>query len=311
MSSLPSTPSTKSFDLAAVSDTTKESSSSPASSVADLPTKDVGQKDWLSNRCNTIIFDLGDVLFTWSAETKTSISPQLLRKILRSATWFEYEKGNLQEYEAYELVGKQFDVETSEVAAAFQGARDSLQGNLKLIQLIRELKQEHKLTIYAMSNISAPDWAVLKGKASAEEWALFDRVFTSAEARERKPNLGFFRHVLAETSADPSRTIFVDDNHQNVLTARSVGLHAIVFDSFENVERKLRNLVADPLGRAHNWLRSNAKRMLSVTDGGVILHENFAPLLIYEATGDRSLVEYVEHPRLFKFFQGLKATNSA
>lgn len=283
------------------SSTAPSRASSPASSIHDaVSTPELRRK----GQCNALIFDLGDVLFTWSAETKTTIPPKLLRKILESLTWFEYEKGNIGEQEAYDAVARVFGVPSSEVGAAFQGARDSLQSNPRLVALIRELKEQYGLKVFAMSNISAPDWEVLKGKATPEEWSLFDRVFTSAEARERKPNLGFYKQVLEATGVDPSRSVFVDDKLDNVISARSVGLNAIIFDSYENVARQLKNYVANPIGRAEAWLRDNAKKMLSVIDSGVVVYENFGQMLILEATGDRSLVDYVEHPRLFNFFQG-------
>ncbi|EIN08974.1 HAD-like protein [Punctularia strigosozonata HHB-11173 SS5] len=282
----------------------KSRSPSPRSCGRPLPTLEEPSPS-AAPRCDTLIFDLGDVLFTWSAETKTTISPKLLHKILRSATWFAYEKGDLGEEECYALVANEFGVPASEVAAAFQGARDSLKGSPDMINLIRALKlASPHLRVFAMSNISAPDWAVLRGKAPAEEWALFDRVFTSAEARERKPNLGFYRHVLATTGVDPLQAAFVDDKLENVLSARSVGLHGVVFDSFESVSKQLWNLVSDPRERALRYLDANAKRLDSVTDTGIVLRENFAQLLILEATGNRELVNYVEHPRLFNFFQG-------
>ena len=294
VSSGTSSPTSSTHDLDAFA--SKQATTSPRSLLSEHPH---------TGRCNTIIFDLGDVLFTWSAETRTSIPPKLLHKILRSASWFEYEKGNVSEDEAYANASSEFGVPKSEVAAAFQGARDSLKSNDTLVALIRELRERHPgLQVFAMSNISAPDWEVLRTKATPAEWSLFDRVFTSAGARERKPNLGFYRLVLEQTGVDPLRTVFVDDKPENVLSARSLGIKGVVFDSYENVARQLRNYVEDPVGRAQAWLKENAKKMLSVTDSGVTLHENFAPLLILEATGDRSLVEYVEHPRLFNFFQG-------
>jgi len=132
-----------------------------------------------SNGYNTVIFDLGDVLFTWSPSTpKSPLPPNVLRNILRSFPWFEYEKGNLEESEVYSLVAQEFNVARADVENAFQAARDSLQSNLKMLEVIRELR-EAGLAIYAMSNISAPDWEVLTTKASPEEWALFDYTFTS------------------------------------------------------------------------------------------------------------------------------------
>ena len=132
-----------------------------------------------SKRYTTVIFDLGDVLFTWSASTPKSPLPgKTLRNILRSFHWFEYEKGNLTEEEAYSIVAQEFSVAAADVKGAFEAARDSLQSNPKLLEVIRTIK-ESGLNIYAMSNISAPDWAVLSGKATPEQWALFDHAFTS------------------------------------------------------------------------------------------------------------------------------------
>jgi len=193
--------------------------------------------------CNTVIFDLGDVLFTWSAETTTTISPRLLRDILNSPVWFEYEKGNISEDEAYNGSASLFDISAAEVGEAFKQARDSLKSSPEMIALIKELKFTHGVKVFAMSNISAPDWAVLKTKATAEEWALFNIVFTSAEARERKPNAGFYEHVLKTTAVEPARTVFVDDKPENVATAVSLGVNGVVFDSFEEVSRKVKTLL--------------------------------------------------------------------
>lgn len=145
---------------------------------------------------NTLICDFGDVLFSWSANTKSTISPKVLRKILSSPTWFEYECGRLSEKACYERIGHEFGFEPSEVANAFSQARDSLQPNDKLIAIIRELKAQSggNLRVFAMSNISLPDYAVLRKKTA--DWDIFDRVFTSGAAGERKPNLSFYRHVL-------------------------------------------------------------------------------------------------------------------
>jgi FMN phosphatase YigB (HAD superfamily) len=131
-----------------------------------------------SKRYTTIIFDLGDVLFTWSSPPKSPLPAKVLRSILHSFHWFEYEKGNLEESEVYSHVAQEFNVAPADVENAFQAARDSLQINAKLFELIRELR-EAGLSIYAMSNISAPDWKMLTTKATAEQWALFDDTFTS------------------------------------------------------------------------------------------------------------------------------------
>ncbi|KAG6911133.1 hypothetical protein DXG01_003873 [Tephrocybe rancida] len=263
----------------------------------------------MSPQYTTIIFDLGDVLFKWSPETKTSISSRTLRDILSSPTWFDYECGRLSESDCYTKVGEEFILEPEEIARAFQQARDSLQADDELIALIRELKAQTngELRVFAMSNISLPDYEVLRTKPA--DWSIFDQVFTSGAAGERKPNLGFFKQVLSATGADPQRTIFVDDRSENVLSARSLGLYGIIFDNPIEVGRALRNLIGDPVARGGSFLKQNAGRLISVTDrtekhAAIELRENFAQLLILEATDDRTLVDLVEHPRTWNFFQG-------
>jgi FMN phosphatase YigB (HAD superfamily) len=90
----------------------------------------------------------------------------------------EYEKGNLTEDEVYSLVAQKFNVPAVDVKRSFEDARKTLQSNPKILEVIRELK-ESGLAVYAMSNISAPDWKFVSAKCTAEEWALFDRIFTS------------------------------------------------------------------------------------------------------------------------------------
>ena len=102
-----------------------------------------------------------------------------------------------------------------------------------MVTLLHELKENSDIWLFVMSGISAPDWE-----------ALFERVFTSAAARERKPNLGYFRHV---TGIDPLRTGFVDTELESVISARSLGLKGTVFTSYDEVAREVRALVRNPI----------------------------------------------------------------
>ena len=131
-----------------------------------------------SKHYTTVIFDLGDVLFTWSFSHSQSLPAKTLGSVLRSVHWLEYEKGNLTEDEAYSLVAQKFSVPAVDIKSSFEAARNTLQINSKIIKVIRELK-ESGLAVYAMSNISAADWEFVSAKCTAEEWALFDRIFTS------------------------------------------------------------------------------------------------------------------------------------
>lgn len=95
------------------------------------------------------------------------------------------------------------------------------------------------------------------------------------------------QHVLHQIEADPATTVFVDDKPDNVLSARSLGLHGIVWDRPENVRRAIRYLVGDPVARARGFLQTRAGVLDSETDTGEKIGDNFAQLLILEATKDR------------------------
>lgn len=237
-------------------------------------------------RYTTLILDIGDVLFTWSAKTKTSISPRLLKEILVSTTWFEYERGRISQAECYEKVASDFSLEPQEIAQAFEQARESMVSNDEMIALVHRLKSMSNgaLRVFALSNISQPDYEYLLTKPA--DWSVFDKVFASALIGERKPHLGCYRHVIEETGIDPRSTVFVDDKIDNVLSARSLGMHGIVFEKQEDVSRELLNLFGNPVQRGLDFLQQSAGNLQSITSQGQSFDENFTQLFVLEVTGD-------------------------
>ena len=229
-----------------------------------------------------IIFDLGDVLFTWSPNTNTSISAGTLRKILSSSTWFEYECGRLKQDACYEQIAQEFSVEDSQVAEAFSQARESLQPEEMVVTFLKHLRESALVKLYAMSNVAREDFAALAQKM---DWSLFDRVFTSGAVGMRKPDPNFFNYVLDEIKLAPEQVVFVDDKRENVLAADCLGLRGILFDN--STVHNLQILLGGPVAKGYEYLYRNAKQFDSITDGGVVVQDNFAELLILEATQDQ------------------------
>ena len=75
--------------------------------------------------------------------------------------------------------------------------------------------------------------------------------------------------MIEETGIDPTRTIFVDDKFENVLTAQSFGMHGIIFDDQEKVIRQLKNICGDPILRGSNFLASRKKNFTSVSSNNI------------------------------------------
>jgi hypothetical protein len=104
---------------------------------------------------NTLVFDIGDVLFSWSASTTASISPSLLKSILNGAVWHEYECGTIDQSTCYERCAQDYNISVTQIREALSQARASLTVNTSLLSLIKELRaNEPGIRVYAMSNIS-------------------------------------------------------------------------------------------------------------------------------------------------------------
>ena len=93
------------------------------------------------------------------------------------------------------------------------------------------------------------------------------------------------RSIYLNHATDPRSTIFVDDKLENVSIAWSLGIQGIVFGDVDQVAKLLQRDVSDPITRAWNYLDMKAGYHQSYTNTGIVFPENFAQLLILEATG--------------------------
>lgn len=251
-----------------------------------------------------IFLDIGDVLCSWKCTPEFPIQPKLLKEFRTSSIWQDYNCGRFGQDECYSRLADHYSVSIDDIATSFELARASQGQNDEVVAFIEELKAVHPaLRVYAMSNISGPDWEVLHAKPF--NWEIFDHVFTSCEAGMCKPELRFYRHVLAKAGCDPSDAVFVDDKAENVLAAKSVGFRdGIVFGKADEVRRRLLALLGDPVERGRAWLRSNAGQLYSETSTGVVVPDNFGQLMLHELMKDASLINLRPFDRTWNYFIG-------
>ena len=208
----------------------------------------------MAPKYSAIIFDIGDVLFTWSKFTTTTISAQTIKLVIDHPIWCEFERGEIPAATCYRRLADASSISSGqEVAEAFEQARNSLSQDPLMTELLHQIRQEKgiatetnadKLALYAMSNISKEDYAFLRGLDAP--WHLFDEVFASGYAGMRKPEARFYEFVLREIGLQEraGEAIFVDDKWENVEAAREAGLHAVQFKSAAETGAELRRLLA-------------------------------------------------------------------
>ncbi|KAJ0120464.1 Alpha-D-glucose-1-phosphate phosphatase YihX [Diaporthe amygdali] len=217
-----------------------------------------------------VIFDLGDVLFTWSATTASTIPARQLRDILSTPIWFAYDRGEITRDVCYQLSAEKFCLSASEIAEAFRQARKSLQPDPAILALLREINKNPTIQVYVMSNIGKEDFQDL---ATRIDWSLFNQVFTSAAAGMRKPELGFYKHVLDHIGLAGNEIVFIDDKEENIRAAQALGIRGHVFE--------------------HSTIH------------GVAFADNFAKLLIADTLQNKNLIDlYWGSKKTWNFFNG-------
>lgn len=242
-----------------------------------------------SRTYRAIILDFGDVLFTWSKQIKSTISGKLLKQMMSSPTWGDFECGRISRAECYSKLGERYHVDPKVLEDYLSEARKTLTYDPTLIMFVRSLKEEYGISVFAMSNIGHEDYAHVRDHAHEVDWDVFDRIFPSYAAGSRKPDISFYQHVIANVEHDvkPSELIYVDDKIDNVITARSFGMQGVVFRSSEQIMQIVQNLIRDPIERAYAYLTKNAGHHESFTNTGIVIAENFAQYLILDVTGDK------------------------
>jgi putative hydrolase of the HAD superfamily len=71
---------------------------------------------------------------------------------------------------------------------------------------------------------------------------LVDVVIDSSVVGMRKPDPEIYQLTLERLGVDAARAVFIDDQEVNLVTAREMGMHAILFRSVEQCERELAGL---------------------------------------------------------------------
>lgn len=102
-----------------------------------------------------------------------------------------------------------------------------------------DLKKKYNLAM--LSNFGDSFWELY------EKWGLDkifekDKVFVSSDLGLAKPDEKIYQKVLGELGVKGEQVVFIDDSLENVLAAKNVGLHAIHFESLEQVKEDLKNL---------------------------------------------------------------------
>jgi epoxide hydrolase-like predicted phosphatase len=183
-------------------------------------TEDYASRDALAGRLNLSRAELEEIVFAGESGDRAQL-------------------GELSEEEHWEAIRRQLGLPDTEM----QAVRDGFWGgdvlDWKLIDFIRSLRPHYKTCL--LSNA----FSTLRHFVT-NVWEFddaFDAMIISSEVGLMKPDARIYRLAVDALGVQPEQAVFIDDMPPNISGAQAAGLHAIHFQSPEQVYRNLNALL--------------------------------------------------------------------
>ena len=149
----------------------------------------------------------------------------------------EWEKWRLGEITAKNFFNRQrkkFHLKLSTNKMAYL-LYHSQKPNKKIIHLIKKLNKKYK--IYALTNHTREWFTYQKKKYDYD--SLFSGIMTSFQAKAAKPNLKIYKELIKKYNLNPQECIFIDDQKENLITAKNLGMKTILYKGPQQLKKEL------------------------------------------------------------------------
>ncbi|MCK4259185.1 MAG: HAD family phosphatase [Halanaerobiales bacterium] len=185
-----------------------------------------------------IIFDMGGVVCE-----NTAVFPYILDFLqIDKKKFYEIVDNNVQRLQIGEISSQNFwgefsnksekDVNEDLWKKFFQPER-----NDRTMEIITNLKK--KFRVIAGTNTIDSHFEVHN---SRKDYDIFDKVYASHIIGFAKPDPDFYKWILKNENCEPEKSVFIDDNLDNIAVAKELGINAIHFKDAENLRNDLEQL---------------------------------------------------------------------
>jgi putative hydrolase of the HAD superfamily len=192
-----------------------------------------------------VILDMGGVITTSpfplmnAYGDESGLPPGLLAARMRSAAPMieRAERGEITLRRYFEMVADDIrselgiEVDARRLVGCIEESIVPMDGVLDLVRAIRRGCRTAILTN------NAQDLAAVWQARLPDD--LVDVIVDSSVVRMRKPDPEIYHLTLDRLGVDAGRAVFVDDQEINLVPAREIGMHAICFQSIDQLEREL------------------------------------------------------------------------
>ncbi len=193
----------------------------------------------LNYQNKAIIFDLGAVLLNLDFQKTLSGFEALTNRKLSKEIFFEvdffleFEKGNISSAEFRNGIRKWLSTQATDFQIDTAWNALLLDFPLERIALLKKLGKTNRIFLLSNTNeIHKLAFDEIYEQTVRPFYAqsfdsLFEKAYYSHELRDRKPNASIYQKVLEMNGLEVSNTIFIDDNRENILGARSIGIESV------------------------------------------------------------------------------------
>lgn len=193
-----------------------------------------------------VIFDIGNVLaaFAWKEYFKSfgyaeDILERLAKATVLSPCWNEYDRGVLSDEE----ILQSFIANDPELEFHIRETLTRVHGLVTGFEYASAWVQELKAQGYKVYYLSNFAKTAREDCADALNFLEYmDGGVFSYEAKLIKPDEAIYRLLLKRYGLVAEESVFLDDVEKNIMAARDVGLHGIVFQNKEQAMKELQQL---------------------------------------------------------------------
>lgn len=199
----------------------------------------------MSNKYSNIFFDWSGVIaddsgdeFIRGSLLSVGASDIQINKILKNEL-NEFVVGRISEDEYWDKIRKNYNLDVNESIVGYFNDWVGITPNDDMIQFVDELKSK-KFNVSLVSNIISPCYEIIKKQGSYD---LFANPILSCAEGLAKPDEEIFKLALLKNDTNASQTIFVDDNENNIKTAKKLGFKTIIAENSTQIINDIKKLI--------------------------------------------------------------------
>jgi epoxide hydrolase-like predicted phosphatase len=195
-----------------------------------------------------IMWDFSGVLLTPKNDLGYNFISQLIGIPVEVLTHYfngdlnrQVDLGEISSDAFYKSIFREQNLNEDLVSRYYELFSDAFELNHPLINLTRTLRKRLKFGL--LSNYSDRLRPMLENEYHIAD--LFDDMVISCEVHQLKPEERIYRTALDRLDVKPQEAIFVDDRIENIDGANKIGIHAVHYQTSEQVISEINGLLAE------------------------------------------------------------------